>query len=349
MRVSATGAFLDAQPLLVGAPPGGIRPFDVRVASNRSEYLVVWQDNRLGSPDVFGARIFLDGGAPDSPLGFEVVSGPGEQSRPDVVWEGERWIVAWTHSPDSGMPNVEGRLVTTSPVGTDPVFSISSRATLEAVPRLASNRAGRSLVVYQAFDPSLLNSRVRGRFITRLGRAARCSTADECASGFCVDGVCCDVACNGSSQLDCQACSIAAGAAQNGLCGPINVGAICRPAATQCDVAETCSGAFDCPPDVAPVCDGGVDAGPPDAGTVDGGSAGDAGVGVDGGQADGGRTEPRRFAVGCGCGPSSLGMNGVVLAMLAAVMLERKGAGMRQALSPTLSPSGRGRKFSDRE
>jgi hypothetical protein len=81
-----------------------------------------------------------------------------------------------------------------------------------------------------------------------------CADPTDCDSGFCVDGVCCSTAC-GDGMLDCQACSLAAGGTQNGLCTPLAPmragGVVCRVAGGACDLAETCSsGALQCPPDV---------------------------------------------------------------------------------------------------
>src|SRR5262249_46200150 len=75
-----------------------------------------------------------------------------------------------------------------------------------------------------------------------------CTSDCGCASGFCVDGDCCNTDCRGSFHA-CQACSIAAGAAVNGTCGPVRAGTLCR-AANGCDRAEVCDGsALTCPPD----------------------------------------------------------------------------------------------------
>ena len=77
-----------------------------------------------------------------------------------------------------------------------------------------------------------------------------CLSAAECTSGFCVDSVCCNSTC-GSGVVDCQACSVAAGAATDGTCAPAKSGAVCRPAVSACDGAETCDGIkTTCPSDV---------------------------------------------------------------------------------------------------
>ncbi|MFT3771994.1 MAG: hypothetical protein QM820_41840 [Minicystis sp.] len=51
----------------------------------------------------------------------------------------------------------------------------------------------------------------------KCGSGKKCSTAADCASGFCVDGVCCSTACNSA----CQACSAAKklSGVSDGICG----------------------------------------------------------------------------------------------------------------------------------
>jgi hypothetical protein len=101
----------------------------------------------------------------------------------------------------------------------------------------------------------------------------------DCASGFCVDGVCCDVACGGGLATDCQACSVAAGGTSDGTCSPAVMGYLCAPA-TDCMQAAACNGSSDqCPPQV-PVPDGTSCAG--GNGTCLGGVC----VGIDGGASD---------------------------------------------------------------
>jgi hypothetical protein len=78
-------------------------------------------------------------------------------------------------------------------------------------------------------------------FSLKLAQGDACSSAVQCASGQCVDGVCCDTACGGGAA-DCQACSVAAGAAVNGTCAPIAAGTPCRASAGTCDAAEACDG-----------------------------------------------------------------------------------------------------------
>lgn len=74
-----------------------------------------------------------------------------------------------------------------------------------------------------------------------------CTDAMECLSGYCVDGVCCNTACGGDDLDDCVACSIAAGAATDGICEAIPDGTLCNDGSlcAQSDscLAGTCFGA----------------------------------------------------------------------------------------------------------
>src|SRR5690606_7059218 len=68
-----------------------------------------------------------------------------------------------------------------------------------------------------------------------------CSGPQQCTSGFCVDGVCCDVAC-GASGDDCQSCAVAGSV---GTCTVLSAG-------TECAGASCSAGTFT----PASACDG---------------------------------------------------------------------------------------------
>ncbi len=125
-------------------------------------------------------------------------------------------------------------------------------------------------------------------FILLAAAGDSCNAAAECASGFCVDGVCCNEACGGGAIDDCLACSMTAGAAMNGSCGPRAAGTVCRASSGTCDVEEMCDGIMNtCPNDAksttntqcrpaigecdaAELCDGASNDCPMDAPVVDG-------------------------------------------------------------------------------
>ncbi len=76
-----------------------------------------------------------------------------------------------------------------------------------------------------------------------------CADATACASGFCVDGVCCAGGCGGG-VADCQACSVAAGGSMDGTCTALTSPVVCRAAIGDCDLPESCSSSSTvCPAD----------------------------------------------------------------------------------------------------
>lgn len=77
-----------------------------------------------------------------------------------------------------------------------------------------------------------------------------CTSSSGCASGVCIDGVCCATEC-GTGDGDCEACSIAAGGSVDGVCTAVASGTLCRDLAGTCDVVEVCDGTSRvCPGDV---------------------------------------------------------------------------------------------------
>src|SRR5690606_29656997 len=111
-------------------------------------------------------------------------------------------------------------------------------------------------------------------------RGNSCVTADDCHTGFCVDGVCCETACNGT----CEACASEFTGGEDGVCAPVLGGCVEPDAGSE----EPDAG------DDAGDEDAGLDAGDEDAGEDDAGldagddDAGDEDAGLDAGDDDAG-------------------------------------------------------------
>ncbi|MFH0900469.1 MAG: hypothetical protein V2A73_07555 [Pseudomonadota bacterium] len=78
-----------------------------------------------------------------------------------------------------------------------------------------------------------------------------CDDAEQCSTGYCVDGVCCDSECGAGDTTDCQACRAGLGAVEDGTCTLTTV--VCRPSrdGAPCDAPEVCDGkSVACPEDV---------------------------------------------------------------------------------------------------
>ncbi len=130
------------------------------------------------------------------------------------------------------------------------------------------------------------------RCVTPAADGEACTAGDECISGSCADGVCCNSACGDV----CESCDQPG---REGRCTPYT--AFTDPE-LECPIGSVCGGGRACTvgmPDAGPPDAGPADAGPPDAGPID------AAVGFDGGapdatvEVDAGEPEaPRR---GCSC------------------------------------------------
>lgn len=68
---------------------------------------------------------------------------------------------------------------------------------------------------------------------------AACAVPSQCPTGFCVDGVCCDSACEGGAG-DCQGCSVMAGALVDGRCALLVDESPCDDGG-HCNGVEHCS------------------------------------------------------------------------------------------------------------
>ncbi len=111
------------------------------VASNGTDYLVVWQDTRSGNyPDIYGARVGSDGVVRD-PAGFALSTAGGSQYRPRVASNGTDYLVVWQ---DGRGPTVDiyGTRVTSAGAVSHPSgLPLSTAANDQNAPTVASNGA----------------------------------------------------------------------------------------------------------------------------------------------------------------------------------------------------------------
>ncbi|WP_437678242.1 kelch repeat-containing protein [Sorangium sp. So ce131] len=98
------------------------------------------------------------------------------------------------------------------------------------------------VLVTGGFSPARLDGAIATTSIYGVALGAACASGSDCTTGHCVDGVCCDAACDGGG---CDACSVAAGASQDGRCEALT-GPVCDDgqACTHTDVcrAGACAG-----------------------------------------------------------------------------------------------------------
>lgn len=167
-RVTPAGRLLD------GAPSsGGIvvsdAPFDQArpaLASSGSGHLVVWEDWRGGTADIFGTPVSA-GGVLGDPAGRRVSDAEGDQTRPSIAFHGQGYLVVWEDRRSGGPAGLFGaRLTARSGILQDEGgFLVASGDTAHLAPALTA-RSGQVLCAYQRLVPSYATVRVRTRLIT---------------------------------------------------------------------------------------------------------------------------------------------------------------------------------------
>jgi uncharacterized protein (TIGR03382 family) len=198
--------------------------------------------------------IFVDGALAASapfPVAAELVV----ESDPAVVFDGDEYLIVWSHADE------EIRASWIAPGGTPtPALVVSAEPGAERHPAVAvAQGRGQALVIYDRVDPLVGDgtlARVRARTLTAVGLATRqaCLLDSQCAAGHCALGVCCDTDCPPDAGVT-DAADVPVDAA-----APLDAGAVTLPdaAPTPPDAAPTL------PPDALAVADATVDAMPPD-------------------------------------------------------------------------------------
>ena len=276
--------------IIVGAPEDrGYVPGTVRTSPTGAVYAFTKNGSTWGE----GMRLVPAGLAVHARLGWSVsvqadafVAGAPSTAIPGSAFVYRRTGAGWTLeqalSPPGALSSnnngfgmgvalagdqaIVGRAYSSSPAGASAHVFTRSGATWSEKTSWTARTAGfgcaiafdgLSAVVGAAALPLESSYELAGaatvfRFGTAGGGA--CKAGRECQSGFCTDGVCCDSACGGGDGSDCQACSVAAGGREDGLCSPRRPTALCHPKASACDVEDLCDGASKtCPADaVAP-------------------------------------------------------------------------------------------------
>jgi len=117
-RVDASGSVLDTSGITISA--GEMNHRYPSVASDGTDYLVVWSDNRLGSDqDIYGARVTGSGAVLDT-SGIPISTIANDQTNPSVAFDGTNYLVVWQDSRFVPYSDIYGARVDTSGVVLDP-------------------------------------------------------------------------------------------------------------------------------------------------------------------------------------------------------------------------------------
>ena len=286
-------------------PPLSIRPADVTmsqsspgVAFDGTNYLVTWGETNYS---IRGARVGRDGTLLDTTAVVLVGAGTLLPDPPAVAFDGTNFLLAYHRDAYDARLQATATLLLqsfTPALALGPGGAVANVcmncSSVTTAPTVAAGR-GHGLMAFVRPDESMGYElhRVRMLMLTETPVVGTpCLSSAACEAGrFCVDGVCCETECAGGTR-DCQACSVSAGAARSGTCGPVVAGQSCM-AGTAAGVCTAASACMALPPDAGADGtvagdagrDGGTDLPGADAAT-DGGPVSDANVGGDGVLAD---------------------------------------------------------------
>lgn len=278
-RLTGT-TFLDTPPITISGTKRA-----AAVSANAGVFHLFGFDHRSGTGDarLMGAQINASTGAQSS-----VILDPQTATRDqlEATFDGTRHVLLfeqwdYQHKRQLRAADTDGTSAS--------LYTVVAPTDQLGPAAIASAKDGTSLVAYALYDDArpYVQERIRYRLLgSTTPPAPRNCPAEPCESGFIIDGVCCDSPCGLGRADDCMACSVALGAAQDGVCGYVQAGRACRAASATCPTPPVCSGQnLYCPDDGSDTCNqpvAGVDAGvlldagtaPTDAGTPNQADAG---------------------------------------------------------------------------
>ncbi len=195
--------------------------------------VVVFEEARGTGSVVYAARVTAGGEAMGAPEPISPIDGAAAGS--STAFVGNDALVAWK-SADGGVDTVQARWVSAGAGASGPSFALGEVLRGASATTLSVDSSGRGAIGLSRFDDAVAGDRLWLRTFVAAAPGQPCGTSEGCASGVCVEGLCCDRPCGAG---DCEACSRAKGALRDGVCGP-TPGRVCRASADVCDVEERC-------------------------------------------------------------------------------------------------------------
>jgi len=159
VRITQNGTILDTIPIAISTAAGSqILP---AVAYDGANYLAVWEDNRSGSWEIYGARVNQSGNVIDS-TGIRISTLGSFYQNPRVAFDGTNYLVVWEHGP------IYGARVTTSGVVLDTIpITITSGNASPSDPSLAFD--GNNFMIIWADTRGSIRSDIYGARVTPTG------------------------------------------------------------------------------------------------------------------------------------------------------------------------------------
>ncbi|MFH1313835.1 MAG: hypothetical protein ABIJ00_11505 [Candidatus Eisenbacteria bacterium] len=117
VRVAADGTVLDPGGIVISARTTD--ELDPAVSFDGTNYLVVWQDERSGSFDIYAARIDIDGNVLN-PSGIALSATADQEEYPAVAFDGTNYFVSWQDNRNGIYTDIYGTRLTVTGTVLDP-------------------------------------------------------------------------------------------------------------------------------------------------------------------------------------------------------------------------------------
>jgi hypothetical protein len=156
-RVSVGGNVLDASGIAISTAVGDQSL--PAISFDGANYLVVWGDSRSGSTaDIYGARVSVVGSVLDA-SGIAVSTAAGNQSSPDLAFDGTDFLVVWQDSRSGSGSDIYGAHVSPGGIVIDAGGIAVSTADYDQMnPCVTSSPMEEVLISYQSFTTGEYNS-----------------------------------------------------------------------------------------------------------------------------------------------------------------------------------------------
>jgi len=149
-RVTTGGIVLDPQGIPISTPSTG--QIDPAVCFDGSNFLVIWSDARLGTWDIYGARVTQSGTVLD-PQGFPISTAPDMQGDAKLAFDGLNYLVVWydTRNSSTSDADIYGARVSPAGIVLDTLgVPICTARNLQGAPRLAFDGTNYLVIWYDS-------------------------------------------------------------------------------------------------------------------------------------------------------------------------------------------------------
>jgi len=167
-RIDRAGNVLDPDGIVISNAPGDETNPDI--ASNGTNYMVVWEEERDGRSGIYGARVDRSGKVLDS-RGIAISTEPGEEWDPAIASDGTNYMVVWMHYRVYSPTNYDIHGARVDPSGyvlDGAAIAISNEREYEHSPAIAFD-GDNYMVVWYGDAPPVCPPTVRGTRVDRWG------------------------------------------------------------------------------------------------------------------------------------------------------------------------------------